>query len=104
MTTIKNLKKATELFRLPSGTSLPKVKDTLYLKKLEDRIRKMKINDTDDFWECLCGNTPTESGFYPCDTEGKFVEPTPEEWTTNWYACDECGRIIDQETMEIKGV
>ena len=73
-------------------------------KTLEDRITKMKIKGTKDNWICLCGNTALEHGFYPCDSEGYIVEPTPYEWTTNWYVCDKCGRIIDQETLEIKGI
>ena len=34
---------------------------------------------------------------------GAPVEPTPEEWTTNCYVCDQCGRIIDQGTYEVVG-
>jgi hypothetical protein len=55
-------------------------------------------------WLCLCGNSPTAEGFYPCDSEGEQVEPTPEYWTTNWYVCDRCGRIIDQDTLAVVGV
>lgn len=64
----------------------------------------MKINGLDpNFWICLCGNTPMADGFFPCDHEGALVEPTPEEWTTNWYVCERCGRIIDQATTEVVG-
>jgi len=72
--------------------------------KLADRIRRMKIEGTADNWTCLCGNTGLADGFYPCDSEGQMVEPTPEEWATNWYVCNRCGRIIDRKTMEVKGV
>ena len=61
------------------------------------------ISGPDD-WKCLCGNEPLKEGFYPCDSEGEMVEPTPEDWTTNWYVCAQCGRIINQDTLEVVGV
>jgi hypothetical protein len=72
--------------------------------KLDDRVNKMKISGTPEDWHCLCGNTALASSFHPCNGEGTEVEPTPEEWTTNWYVCEQCGRIIDNDTMEVKGV
>ncbi|HYT36280.1 MAG TPA: hypothetical protein VEL49_03800 [Ktedonobacteraceae bacterium] len=58
---------------------------------------------TDEFgeWVCICGNVPSDEGFYPCDEQGNMVEPTPEEWTTKLYRCDRCGRIIDQDTRKV---
>ena len=58
---------------------------------------------SEDAWVCIRGNTPDSDGFYPCDKDGNQVEPTPEDWKTNWYVCDRCGRMIDQETLEIVG-
>ena len=55
-------------------------------------------------WVCLCGNTPTAEGFYPCNGKGKPVEPTPEDWTTNLYVCERCGRMIDADSFEVVGV
>ena len=52
---------------------------------------------------CLCGNTVRAEGFYPCDAQGKVVEPTLEKWTTNLVVCDRCGRIINQTTLEVVG-
>jgi hypothetical protein len=57
----------------------------------------------EDGWVCLCGNTPIDYGFYPCNEHGEKVEPTPEEWTTGCYVCDHCGRIIRQSDLEIVG-
>lgn len=54
-----------------------------------------------DAWVCLCGNTPSDNGFYPCDDKGNEVEPTETDWTTNSYVCNQCGRIINQDTLEI---
>jgi hypothetical protein len=54
-------------------------------------------------WICRCGNVPEEDGFYPCDGAGNLVEPTPEEWTTNWYVCARCGVMVDQHTLVIVG-
>jgi hypothetical protein len=59
--------------------------------------------DEFDALECLCGNRPEGYGFYPCNSEGEIVEPTPEELTSNRYVCDECGRIIDYDTLRVVG-
>jgi hypothetical protein len=61
---------------------------------------KITIEDG-DAWVCICGNTTHTSGFYPCDEEGNEVEPTPEQWTTNTYVCFQCGRVINQDTLEV---
>jgi hypothetical protein len=50
-------------------------------------------------WICLCGNTPTSDGFYPCDKDGNEVVPA-EGWD-NLYVCARCGRIIDQDSLEV---
>lgn len=59
------------------------------------------VADGHGAWHCLCGNVASNDGFYPCDSEGNQVEPTPEAWTTDWYVCAHCGRIIDQATLTI---
>ena len=56
-----------------------------------------------DAWVCICKNTPADDGFYPCDEKGNKVEPTAETWTTNLYVCDQCGRIINCDTLEVVG-
>ena len=62
------------------------------------------IRETDpDCWICVCGNEPGSDGFYPCNSEGEEVEPTPQDWPTNCYVCAYCGRIINQNTLEIVG-
>jgi hypothetical protein len=60
-------------------------------------------NGDHDAWVCICGNTPASAGFYPCDLNGNLVEPTEKDWTTNLYVCDDCGRIIDQDTLSVVG-
>jgi YD repeat-containing protein len=57
----------------------------------------------DDAWICICGNTPDQDGFFPCNARGDEVKPTAEAWTTNWYVCNGCGRMIDQHTLIIVG-
>lgn len=57
----------------------------------------------DEAWVCICGNTPTDDGFYCCDTEGNEVEPTIDSGWTNLYVCARCGRIIQQDTLEVIG-
>ena len=65
----------------------------------------MRVVETEDptWWLCRCGNTPREEGFLPCDAAGTVVEPTPAAWTTNWYVCLRCGRMIDYRTRVIVG-
>ncbi len=50
---------------------------------------------------CICGNTPWKDGFYPINSRNEEVEPVPQHWTTNHYACFQCGRIIDQTSLEV---
>ncbi|MBA3830160.1 MAG: hypothetical protein H0X33_14570 [Taibaiella sp.] len=56
-----------------------------------------------DAWVCICGNTPSGDGFYPCDYEGNEIEPGK---SANWgglYVCGKCGRIINQDSLEVIG-
>jgi hypothetical protein len=52
-------------------------------------------------WKCICGNTPDSGGFYPCDAQGNEMEPV-KGWK-ELYVCDDCGRIIHQDTLEVVG-
>ena len=71
---------------------------------MENQNHASHISTTDrDFWTCVCGNHPAEQGFYPCDENGKQVEPTPEEWKSPLYVCVVCGRIINEETLAVVG-
>lgn len=54
-------------------------------------------------WICICGNTPSDDGFYPCDSHGNEIEPTSESGWIELYVCAACGRIIQQDTLEILG-
>lgn len=54
-----------------------------------------------DAWVCLCGNEPSENGFYPCNELGVEVEPTEKDWNGKLYVCNQCGRIINQHTLEV---
>jgi hypothetical protein len=56
-----------------------------------------------DAWLCICGNTPDSDGFYACDKNGNEVEPTREDWKTDWYVCARCGRMIDVDTLQVVG-
>jgi len=60
--------------------------------------------DDKDAWTCICGNTPPDDGFYPCDENGNELEPDIDgPWDGVRYVCNACGRIIDQNTLEIIG-
>lgn len=51
---------------------------------------------------CVCKNTPYESGFYPCNELGEGMEPD-ETWNGELYCCAECGKIINQRTLQVVG-
>lgn len=55
----------------------------------------------DEAWVCICGNQPHEDGFYPCDKEGNEMEPV-SPWE-NLYVCARCGRVINQDSLEVVG-
>jgi hypothetical protein len=50
-------------------------------------------------WICVCANHPDSDGFFPCDKDGNEMEPA-EGWE-NLYVCGRCGRIIDQDSLEV---
>ena len=58
---------------------------------------------SDDAWVCVCGNQPDGDGFFPCDAQGNEIEPTVGSGWTNLYVCAQCGRIIEQDTLEVVG-
>jgi hypothetical protein len=55
----------------------------------------------DEAWICVCGNEPSEDGFFPCDNNGNEMEPTAE-WP-GAYVCFRCGRMIDPKTLHVIG-
>jgi len=57
----------------------------------------------DEAWTCICGNRPDSDGFYPCDREGNEMEPSIGSDWENLYVCFSCGRIINQDTLEVVG-
>jgi len=63
---------------------------------------KEKITEAaDGWWTCNCGNSAVKSGFYPSDSSGREVDPIPGEWGGKLYVCFQCGRVIDQTTLEV---
>ena len=61
--------------------------------------------ENEELLSCPCGNTPPEwhRGFVPCDKNGNEVEPTVGGWPNYWYVCTDCGRMIDETTLEVVG-
>jgi hypothetical protein len=57
----------------------------------------------EDAWVCVCGNTPSGDGFYPCDKKGNEMEPLIGSDWENLYVCAGCGRMINLETLEVVG-
>lgn len=58
----------------------------------------------DEAWICICKNTPSSGGFYPCSKEGNEMEPTIGSNWSGLYVCANCGRIINQKTLEVIGI
>jgi hypothetical protein len=55
--------------------------------------------ENNEAWICLCGNRPDSDSFFPCDKDGNEMEPA-EGWA-GLYVCARCGRIIDQDSLEV---
>lgn len=48
----------------------------------------------DDNFKCpVCGNYAESSGFFPCNEDGKEIEPTEEAGWEDLYVCAECDTI-----------
>ena len=54
----------------------------------------------DEAWHCSCGNEPHLEGFYPCNADGKVVEPTEAEWKDELYRCDRCGFVFTPDEVK----
>jgi len=63
----------------------------------------------EEAWICICGNMPSDAGFYPCDKNGDEMEPVIGSDWSGLYVCNDkkngsfCGRILDQATLEVVG-
>jgi hypothetical protein len=71
------------------------------MENSKERITHEAGND--EAWVCICGNTPSDGGFYPCDKEGNEMEPLIGSDWDGLYVCADCGRIIKQDTLEVVG-
>lgn len=60
-------------------------------------------NGSEDAWVCVCGNKPHQDGFYPCNEKGNEIEPLEGSDWNGLYVCRKCGRIIQQDTLEVIG-
>lgn len=57
-----------------------------------------------DGWVCICGNMPSERGFYPCNAGGMEIEPSIGSNWNGYHVCAKCGRIIDQTSLIVVGM
>jgi hypothetical protein len=69
---------------------------------MEKEFIKHESGD-EDAWVCICGNKPDDDGFFPCNEDGNEVEPTLKSGWLDLYVCFGCGRIINQDTLEVVG-
>lgn len=71
------------------------------MKKESIRLRDA---DDDGSWICICGNEPANDGFFTCDKDGNEIKPIEGGiWDGHSYVCNQCGRIIHQDTLEVAG-
>lgn len=64
-----------------------------------------RIADGGGSWMCLCGNEPTQDGFYSAMSDGSFTSPSiGGKWDDVSYTCARCSRIINGITLEVVGV
>jgi hypothetical protein len=68
---------------------------------MRNEQEKIEADEYGDEWRCVCGNRPWEEGFYPINDGMEIVQPAPEEWRTNEYVCDRCGRVINADTLVV---
>lgn len=59
--------------------------------------------NNEEAWICICGNRPADDGFFPCDKNGNEMEPLIGSDWKDLYVCANCGRIINQYTLEVLG-
>jgi hypothetical protein len=52
---------------------------------------------------CVCGNIPESGGFTACDRQGNQIEPGRYNGWASLYICDDCGRIINENRLEVIG-
>lgn len=71
------------------------------IKGKKKRREKITLEDgQEDCWICICGNTSHRAGFYTCSKTGHLVgEFNDKKWRGIYYKCDDCGRIIDCNTL-----
>jgi len=69
-------------------------------------MKTREVIDGDIHWFiCRCGNEPYFDGFYSCSKDGEIVSPIINgDWDGLLYVCYRCGRIINQDTLEVVGV
>ena len=94
---------ATELDDFLKGFELRELNERTTLETFEVTEKITCEAGNDEAWICLCDNTPTSDGFFPCDAEGNEMEPIKGSNWDELYVCGRCGRIIHQQTLEIQG-
>ena len=64
-------------------------------------VAQFIIENSEDKWECRCGNTHESEGFDPCDEFGEVVPAELGPWDGILYVCTRCWRVINGNTLEI---
>jgi hypothetical protein len=67
-----------------------------------------RVERTEDWTRCLCGNEPHLDGFYCSDADGTIrengvdIQPEPT-WDQSHMTCWSCGRTFVLETRDVVG-
>ncbi|MGJ8665165.1 MAG: hypothetical protein ACSHW7_02265 [Patiriisocius sp.] len=63
---------------------------------------RITLSNNEDHWVCIYNIHTMDIGFATYDADGNFLEPFQGSWS-GLYACQSCGRIIEQETYKAVG-
>lgn len=68
-----------------------------------EKINVLDPENPEETWLCVCGNVPSDNGFYPCNTSGEEIDPSFKAGWRGLAVCGKCGRIINSETLCVVG-
>jgi hypothetical protein len=86
----KSKEKDKRAWQLQKGESVMDWENAADSKRAIENGRRTRV--------CVCGNTQSDDGFYPCDLEGNEVDSGDAD---NELFCNQCRRIIDRAGIVI---
>lgn len=52
-------------------------------------------------WQCICGNTASANGFYPCTITGEYLSEDAYPRNEAYLKCDACNHVIERESGKV---